>query len=60
MTYTLDGIRGALIEGRGLAAVAPDLLALVLMGVVLLPLGLLTFGWAERRAKRLGLLKRSG
>jgi len=60
MTYTLDGIRGALIEGRGPAAVAPDLLALVLMGVVLLPLGLLTFGWAERRAKRLGLLKRSG
>jgi ABC-2 type transport system permease protein len=60
MTYTLDGIRAALIEGRGLGAVAPDLLALVAMGVVLLPLGLLTFGWAERRAKRLGLLKRSG
>jgi ABC-2 type transport system permease protein len=60
MTYTLDGIRGALIEGRGLGAVAPDLLALVAMGVLLLPLGLLTFGWAERRAKRLGLLKRSG
>jgi ABC-2 type transport system permease protein len=60
MTYTLDGIRGALIDGRGLDAVAPDLLALLAMGVVLLPLGLLAFGWAERRAKRLGLLKRSG
>src|SRR5215467_3321064 len=60
MTYTLDGIRGALIDGRGLGAVAPDLLALVVMGVLLLPLGLLSFGWAERRAKRLGLLKRSG
>jgi ABC-2 type transport system permease protein len=60
MTYTLDGIRATLIDGRGLAAVAPDLAVLVLMGAVLLPLGLLTFGWAERRAKRLGLLKRSG
>src|SRR5499427_3801391 len=60
MTYTLDGIRGALIEGRGLGAMAPDLLALVAMGVVLVPLGLLAFGRAERRAKRLGLLKRSG
>jgi ABC-2 type transport system permease protein len=60
MTYTLDGIRAALIEGRGLGAVASDLVALVVMGVVLVPLGLTLFGWAERRAKRLGLLKRSG
>jgi ABC-2 type transport system permease protein len=60
MTYTLDGMRAALIDGRGLGAVAPDLAALVVMGAVLLPLGLMTFGWAERRAKRLGLLKRSG
>jgi ABC-2 type transport system permease protein len=60
MTYTLDGIRATLIDGRGLGAVAPDLAALVAMGAVLLPLGLLVFGWAERRAKRLGLLKRSG
>jgi ABC-2 type transport system permease protein len=60
MTYTLDGIRATLIDGRDIAAVAPDLLILVAMGVVLLPLGLLAFAWAERRAKRLGLLKRSG
>ena len=60
MTYTLDGMRRALIDGSGPGAVAPDLLALVAMGVVLVPLGLLLFGLAERRAKRLGLLKRSG
>jgi ABC-2 type transport system permease protein len=60
MTYTLDAIRATLIDGRGVAAIAPDLLALALMGVVLLPAGLLAFGLAERRAKRLGLLKRSG
>jgi ABC-2 type transport system permease protein len=60
MTYTLDGIRATLIDGRGLGAVAPDLAALVAMGLLLLPLGLVAFGWAERRAKKLGLLKRSG
>ena len=60
LTYTLDGIRGALIGGRGLASVATDLAALAAMGAVLIPLGLAAFAWAERRAKRLGLLKRSG
>ena len=60
LTYTLEGMRAALIGGRGPAAVGPDLAPLVLMGLVLVPLGLAVFGWAERRAKRLGLLKRSG
>src|SRR5207247_5648508 len=60
LTYTLDGIRATLIGGRGLAAIAGDLAVLAAMGIVLVPLGLATFGWAERRAKRLGLLKRSG
>src|SRR5215467_6220619 len=60
LTYTLEGMRAALIGGRGLTAVASDLLPLLLMGLVLVPLGLAVFGWAERRAKRLGLLKRSG
>jgi len=60
LTYTLDGMRAALIGGRGLAAVAPDLLPLLVMGLLLLPAGLAAFGWAERRPKRLGLLKRSG
>ena len=60
LTYTLDGMRAGLIHGRALAEVASDLLTLLLMGLVLVPLGLAAFGWAERRAKRLGLLKRSG
>jgi ABC-2 type transport system permease protein len=60
LTYTLEGMRAALIGGRGLTAVVSDLLPLLLMGLVLVPLGLAVFGWAERRAKRLGLLKRSG
>jgi len=60
LTYTLEGMRAALIGGQGPAAVGPELAPLVLMGLVLVPLGLAVFGWAERRAKRLGLLKRSG
>lgn len=60
MTYTLDGVRGALLAGRHLDAQLPTLLVLLLLGLVLVPAGMWTFAWAERRAKRLGLLKRSG
>ncbi len=60
LTYTLDGIRAAVIGGRGVEDLAADLVPLALMGLALIPLGLAAFGWAERRAKRLGLLKRSG
>jgi ABC-2 type transport system permease protein len=60
LTYTLDGMRQSLVAGRGIGAVAGDVVILIVMGVVLVPLGLLVFALAERRAKRLGLLKRSG
>jgi hypothetical protein len=30
------------------------------MGLVMIPAAIWVFGWAEKRAKRLGLLKRSG
>jgi len=60
LTYTLDGIRQALLHGRSLAEAVPDIGILLLMGVVLVPASLWCFGRAERRAKRLGLLKRSG
>jgi ABC-2 type transport system permease protein len=38
----------------------PTIALLVGMGAVLIPAGLWIFGLAEQRAKRLGLLKRSG
>ncbi|TME48778.1 MAG: ABC transporter permease [Chloroflexi bacterium] len=60
LTYTLDGIRQALLHGRSLAEAVPDIGILLLMGVVLVPASLWCFGRAERRAKRLGLLNRSG
>jgi ABC-2 type transport system permease protein len=57
---TLAAVRESLLAGRGLADEARVILILLLMGCVLVPAGLLLFAWAERRAKRLGLLKRSG
>jgi len=60
LTYTLQGIREAALQGRGLAELAPLLGVLALMGAVLIPAGLWCFARAERRAKRLGLLKRNG
>ena len=60
LTYTLEGIRRCLIGGASVGDVLPILGLLVAMGVALLPVSLLVFARMERRAKRLGLLKRSG
>jgi ABC-2 type transport system permease protein len=60
LTYTLSGIRDCLLQGRHLVDVLPTIGLQLLMGIVLVPGGLAVFGWAERRAKSLGLLKRSG
>ena len=60
LTYVLSGIRESLLHGRGLRDQLGTVALLLGMGAVLVPVGLLTFAWAERRAKRLGLLKRSG
>ena len=60
MTYMLEGIRGSLLQGRQVTQLVPELALMLGMGLLLVPAGLLIFGWAERRAKRLGLLKRSG
>jgi ABC-2 type transport system permease protein len=60
LTYTLDGIRHALLHGQHLAESLPTIGLLLLMGVIMVPAALWIFGRAEARAKRLGLLKRSG
>ncbi|HEX2850795.1 MAG TPA: ABC transporter permease [Acidimicrobiales bacterium] len=59
-TYVLRGIRGALIDGRSIAALGPTLAVLVAFGVVLVPLSMVLFSAAERWAKRTGRLKRQG
>jgi ABC-2 type transport system permease protein len=60
MTYVLRAVRAALLEGASIAAVAGDLAILFLMGLVLVPAGLLVFRAAESYARRTGRLKRSG
>jgi ABC-2 type transport system permease protein len=60
LTYALSGIRQSLLRGAGFKDDLPAIATLLGMGVVLVPLSVLVFGWAENRAKRLGLLKRSG
>jgi ABC-2 type transport system permease protein len=60
MTYMLDGFRRSLLQGQSATQLAPELALLLAMGSLLVPASLLVFGRAERRAKRLGLLKRSG
>jgi ABC-2 type transport system permease protein len=59
-TYILDGIRGAIIDGQNVTELGPELLALVIFGVVLVPVSLMVFGIAERWAKKTGRLKRQG
>jgi len=60
LTYTLSGIRSALLDHAGVGALAGSIGLLLVMGVALIVGGLFTFGAAERRAKKMGLLKRSG
>jgi ABC-2 type transport system permease protein len=56
VTYALEGSREALLEGVGLAELRGEILALLIMGAVFVPLGLLVF----RLGESYGKLKRSG
>ena len=58
--YTLQGVRDALIENRGPVDLLPSIGILLAMGVALVAGGMVAFSAAERRAKRMGLLKRNG
>ena len=60
LTYTLQGVRDALINHTGILDLLPTVGLLLAMGVVLILGGLMAFAAAERRAKRMGLLKRNG
>jgi ABC-2 type transport system permease protein len=60
LTYALAGIRRSLLDGAGMEAQLGTIAILLGMGAVLIPASIVVFAWAENRAKRLGLLKRSG
>ena len=51
ITYSLNAMRLALLQGYSLEALAPDILALMLFSVVMLPFSIMAFRYAVRRAK---------
>ncbi len=59
-TYTLRAIRKALLQGAPLNTLTSDIAILLMIGIVLIPLGLVVFNWGERYAMKVGKLKRSG
>ena len=56
ITYSLEGMRLALLKGHSLNALLPNLLALSIFTLVLLPLSIMSFQWAVRKAKLQGTL----
>jgi ABC-2 type transport system permease protein len=59
VSYALDAMRGALLEGAGLMAIGRPLLILLSFGAVLLPASMAVFSWALRRTKITGTLTHS-
>lgn len=59
-TYALEAVRDAILKGATIADIMPNLLALIIIGAILIPLGFYIFTLAEKRAMRTGKLKRSG
>jgi ABC-2 type transport system permease protein len=56
ITYALDAMRAALLDGANFAGIARLLLILVLFAAVLLPTSILAFSWALHRTKITGTL----
>lgn len=55
-TYSLEGLRAALLKGAPLVELWPSVSALLLFAAILLPLSLAVFAWALRRTKITGTL----
>jgi ABC-2 type transport system permease protein len=56
VTYALDGMRKSLLASAGFADVLPDIAALAVFNIILLPASLVVFRLAVRKAKRDGTL----
>jgi ABC-2 type transport system permease protein len=56
ITYSLEGMRAALLGGAGLGQLCPSIFALLIFAAILLPLSFFTFAWALRRTKITGTL----
>jgi len=56
ITYALDAMRAALLDGSTVPSIARPILILLLFAATLLPLSLVAFNWALRRTKVTGTL----
>ena len=56
ITYSLRAMRLALLQGYSLEALTPDIFALILFSIILLPISVTIFKYAVRRAKKEGSL----
>ncbi len=56
ITYSLKSLRYALLQGYSFHMLLPDIISLLAFSVVLLPLGIFSFRYAIKRAKRDGSL----
>lgn len=56
LTYSLEGMRAALLNGAGLDKLWPQIAALAIFAAVLLPVSFVVFAWALRRTKITGTL----
>ncbi len=56
VTYSLEGMRAALLGGAGLRELWPSLAALLVFAAILLPVSFACFAWALRRTKITGTL----
>ncbi|HYL99189.1 MAG TPA: ABC transporter permease, partial [Blastocatellia bacterium] len=56
VTYSLEGMRAALLSGAGWSELWPSVAALLIFAAILLPLSFAIFAWALRRTKITGTL----
>lgn len=56
VTYSLEGMRLALLQGYSLRELMPNIVALLLFSTIMLPLSIFIFGYAVKRAKIDGTL----
>jgi ABC-2 type transport system permease protein len=56
VTYSLEGMRQALLAGASFSQLWPSVRALLIFAVILLPLSSVTFAWALRQTKITGTL----
>jgi ABC-2 type transport system permease protein len=56
ITYSLEGMRLALLKGYSLGALMPNIVPLALFSIVVLPISVMIFGYSVKKAKMDGTL----